>query len=198
MLPKIGAAAIVASLALMGAASAAPIDTTFNFVPTTTLTANTGNVTTATTITDGAPLLVTSIITDNTGLVSLSTIVDLTSPTPVTMGAQFTKSWATTLGTFTANLTVTQVSRAATSLGIDATGTVTSTDPLLTSSPDFYSASYTQNGGPGAQINASFNNSTTRPTPPPPIPEPTSIALLGVGLLGLGATVRRRSSANLA
>ena len=68
------ATALAATLPLMGTASAVPISTTFNFIPTTTLTADTGNVTTATTITSGAPLKVTSIITDNTGLVSGQTL----------------------------------------------------------------------------------------------------------------------------
>jgi hypothetical protein len=41
-----------------------------------------------------------------------------------------------------------------------------------------------------AQLNGSFNNSTT----PPAIPEPTSVALLGIGLLGLGfVTAKRRN-----
>ena len=191
MILKISAAAIVASLALTGAASAAPIDTEFNFVPFGTLTCGIGcNITTATSITSGAPLEVNGILTDNTGLV-LGDAVSLTNPMPLTVGATFTKSWTTALGTFTAALTVTSRTAGATSLGIDATGIVTETTvisgPALTPSPDFYSAAYTQNAGPGTQINASFNNSTT-----PPIPEPTSIALLGVGLLGLGAAVRRR------
>jgi len=32
----------------------------------------------------------------------------------------------------------------------------------------------------------------TGPNPPPPIPEPTSIALLGTGMAGLAAMIRRR------
>ena len=187
-----------ASLAVMGTASAVPINTTFNFIPSGTLIATPniappGTLGVATFVTSGAPDLVTGIVTDNTGLIPLITTVFLTNPTPVTLGATFTKAWTTALGTFTASLTVTQVDRLLSSLSIQATGTVHSSNPLFTNSPDFYSASYTQNKGPGTQINASFNNSTT--PPPPQVPEPASIALLGVGLLGLGFVANRKRGA---
>ena len=49
-------------------AMAVPIQVAFNFVPLGTLTANTGDVTTATTITSGSPLQVGAIILNNIGL----------------------------------------------------------------------------------------------------------------------------------
>jgi hypothetical protein len=173
----VAAAGFALSLSL-SAANAVPISTEFNFVPNGTLTANTGDVTTATTITSGAPNTVTSIVSDNTGLVTGTNIV-LTSPTPVTLGSTFTNSWTTALGIFTEDLTVSMVTPGPTSLGIDATGTITETTvlsgALLTPSPVIYSAAYTQNGGPGNQINASFNNSTIA------VPGP----IAGAGLPGL-------------
>jgi hypothetical protein len=186
------AALTAAWFAVSGAfsgANAVPILSTFNFVPTETLTANTGDVTTATTITSGAPDVVTSILTNNIGLTSGMAIA-LTSPTPVTVGATFTKSFTTSLGSFLENLTVTLATSGPSSLGITATGTITQTagtgfDPT----PVFYSAAYTQNGGPGNQINASFNDSTV------PIPGPIAGAgLPGLVLAsgGLLALVRRR------
>src|SRR5262249_30576 len=161
---------------------AIPIQVAFNFVPTGTLTADTGDVTTATTITSGAPTIVTTILLNNLGLTAGTPTV-LTSAKAVRLGSTFTKSFTTPQGSFLENLTVTLVTPGPSSRGIQATGTISQTagtgfDPT----PVFYSAAYTQNGGPGAQINASFNNSTT----PPNVPEPASLAIFGTALAGLG------------
>jgi hypothetical protein len=183
-------ATIAGGLVFAGAVSAIPISVGFNFVPTGSLTANTGDVTTATTITSGAPDLVTVILFNNIGLVSGQTIA-LTSPTPVTVGSTFTKTIVTALGTFVENLTVTLITPGPGSLGVTAVGTITQTvgtgfDPT----PVFYSAAYTQNAGPGTQINASFNNSTT----PPTVPEPATLGLIGIALAGLGFVTRRKQA----
>jgi hypothetical protein len=189
--------AAVACAALI-AASPALADTisfSFNFVPTTTLTADTGNVATATTITSGAPDIVTTIITDNTHLAQGQNI-SLTSPTPVTLGATFTKSFETSLGDFVETLKVTSVLATAGFLGITASGTIVETTVLTGSQLDpslvLYSAAYTQNSGPGSQINASFNDATV-PGPIVGAGLPGLLAACG-GLIALARRRRRRAA----
>ena len=179
---------LAASLGLASTASAVPIQTAFNFVPTGLFTADTGNITTATTIAGGAPYVVTTILLDNIGLTS-GTLTTLTDPAPLSVGAVFQKTFTTPLGTFTETLTVNSRQPGLTSVGIVATGTIDDGPGGFDPTPVFYSAAYTQNGGPGAQINGSFNNSTI----PPRVPEPASLVFIGGGLACLALLRGRRS-----
>ena len=167
-------------------ASAVPIISAFNVFATGSFVADTGDVTTANTITSGAPNGVGFIQFDNIGLVGFTGVLLSPNPLGMNVGDVFTKQFTTTMGTFLETLTVQQRTPTANALGILATGTIVQTvgvgfDPTAV----FWSAAYTQGNGPGTQINGSFNNSTV---PPPVIPEPASLALAGLALVGLAAS----------
>ena len=182
-------AAVVISLGVAGLAAADPIQAAFNIVPTGPITCNNADVTFATSCSPGAPDIVTVILANNIGLLSGQTIS--LSTIPLTLGASFTKTFTTPLGIFTELLTVNLVTPGPSSIAITGAGTISCTGLCtnLTSAPVFFSASYTQNGGPGNQINASFNNSTIAQR----VPEPATLALLGLGFGMLGFALRRKT-----
>lgn len=202
LMAAVGAAALMAT----APASAVPIDVVFNFVPFGTFYAtpggspgSPGDVTIATAINGGGPYQVTTILNNNVGLVSTQAVT-LSDPVPTVLGGQFTKEFTTALGTFTESLTVNLVTIGASSIAITAAGTISCTSGTcldvgnnpFDATNVFFSASWTQNGGVGAQINGSFNDSTV-PPPPRDIPEPATLALLGAALAGLGLARRRRA-----
>ena len=192
-------AVAVAATLFSGAASAVAIDVQFNLAATGPVVADTAAVSAASFVSAGAPVIVGFVQVSNVGTIS-SPVTLAPDPLGVTVGSRFTKTFQATLNgvvrTFTEQLLVTARNPTNNALGVLASGTITCGGVAVCGFEDsnvFWSAAYTQNSGPGTQINGSYNNSTRAPTPPPPVPEPGTLALLGLGLLGLGAARRRKA-----
>jgi len=135
-------------------ASGTTIASRFTFNAGGTLTADTGNIATAATITSGTPLTAGTITTDNTGVTAGQAVL-LTTPTPVTVGGVFSIIWVTATGVFTANMTVKTSVVSGTTRTIGAVGTVSGSP--LTANGITFTAIYSQPGGAGTTISVSYN-----------------------------------------
>ena len=159
---------------------------------------DTGNLSTATTFTFGTPFVTTTSETGdfkatpgNSGQTLTTSVLNLAAPTAFTLGnaafGTFTSSAITEL--FSSTLPGAEV-RAFYVLGSFTGGTNFGTSSTPTAAS--FTVSFTQSTIGGV---SSFSDSSTLSIPPAAVPEPASVAMLGLGLAGVaGYTARRRQT----
>ena len=192
LLKKIALAAAIAG-ASIGAAVAGPINATGSVAVVGINTVPAGSIALGTTFSFMFSLFSTG--TGDLAIVPIGNLMTTMSMTAtVGTAVNFSAAWGTFSGTVASTVSTGPVTNRVVDIRAMGTFTPLSGPPDLSGfDPGLMSLTFsaTQTGGPGGAVSASYSIAS----PPNGIPEPGSLALVGLALLAAGGIARRKVAA---